>query len=88
MHRTTTTVISDSIARLNEIDTRLNDADWMPVEERIDFAVRANMFFQGFLDGVGHDECTDEETTYIENLIVRLNEFVVEIQTTDSDSEC
>ena len=87
MHRTTTTRISDALERLTEINTRLDDVDWMPIEERIDFAVKASMILQSVIDGCSQEELTDEENTFIENLIERVNSIVVELST-DAQEGC
>jgi len=84
MHRTTTTRISDALEHLIEINTRLNDVDWMPIEERIDFAVKASLVLQGVIDRCSYEEMIDEETTFIENLIERVNSIVVELSTDDA----
>ena len=87
MHRTTTTRISDALERLTEINTRLDDVDWMPIEERIDFAVKASMILQSVIDGCSQEELTDEENTFVEKLIERVNSIVVELST-DAQEGC
>ena len=87
MHRTTTTRISDALERLTEINTRLDDVDWMPIEERIDFAVKASMILQSVIDGGSQEELTDEENTFVEKLIERVNSIVVELST-DAQEGC
>jgi len=87
MHLTTTTRISDALEKLTEINTRLDGVDWMPVEERIDFAVKASLIIQSVIGGCSQEELTDEETTFIEKLIERVNTVVVELST-DAQEGC
>jgi len=87
MHRTTTTHLSDAVERLTELNTRLDDINWMPIEERIDFAVKASLILQGIIDGCSHEDFLDEEITLVENLVERVNSIVVELST-DAQEGC
>ena len=87
MHRTTTTHLSDALERLTALNTRLDDVNWMPIEERIDFAVKGSLLLQSIIDGRPHEEFLDEEITFIENLIERINSVVVELST-DAQEGC
>jgi len=87
MHRTTTTHLSDAVERLTELNTRLDDINWMPIEERIDFAVKASLILQSIIDGCSHEDFLDEEITLVENLVERVNSIVVELST-DAQEGC
>jgi hypothetical protein len=87
MHRTTTTHLSDALERLTKLNTRLDDVNWMPIEERIDFAVKGSLLLQSIIDGRPPEEFLDEEITFIENLIERINSVVVELST-DAQEGC
>ena len=84
MHRTTTTRTSNALEKLIEINSRLDDVNWMPIEERIDFTVQASLIIQGVIDRCTHEEFLDEEITFVEKLIERINSIVIELSTDDA----
>ena len=90
MHRTTTTNLSNAIARVQELDTQLNDAEWMPIEQQVHCCVLGSVVMQGILDATNPTEFTDEESKLIENVIERLNSIVEDMMldsSSDSDWE-
>jgi len=87
MHKTSTTKLSDSMERLVELDTRLNDVDWMPIEERVQVGLVGSVLLQGIIDATSSDEFTDEEHTFIENLIDKVNGVVKNMMLNNNDTE-
>ena len=86
MHRTTTTKLSDAMERVVELDTQMNDVDWMPIEQQLHLTVVGSALMQGILDGTNSDEYTEEEYDLIENVVDRLN-GIVENMMLDSNSD-
>ena len=76
MHRTTTTHLSDAIERVVDLDTQLDDVKWMPIEQQVHLCVMGSVVMQGILDGTNTDEFTDEETTFVEQTVDRMNSLV------------
>ena len=76
MHRTTTTHLSDAIERVIDLDTQLNDAEWMPIEQQVQLCVLGSVVMQGIIDGTNPSEFTDEEQRFLEKTIERLNSLV------------
>jgi len=87
MHKTSTTKLSDSMERLVELDTRLNDVDWMPIEERVQVGLVGSVLLQGIIDATSSDEFTDEEYTCIENLIDKVNGVVQDMMLNNNDTD-
>jgi len=87
MHKTSTTKLSDSMERLVELDTRLNDVDWMPIEERVQVGLVGSVLLQGIIDATSSDEFTDEEYTFIENLIDKVNGVVQDMMLNNNDTD-
>jgi len=87
MHRTTTTKVSDTIERLVELDSRLNDVEWMPIEERVQVGLVGSALLQGVIDATSSDEFTDEEYTFIENLIDKVNGVVQDMMLNNNDTD-
>ena len=90
MHRTTTTHLSDALERVIELDTQLDDARWMPIEQQVHMCVLGSVVMQGILDGTNPTEFTSEESILIENVIERLNSIVEDMMldsSSDSDWE-
>jgi len=73
--------------RLVELDTRLNDVDWMPIEERVQVGLVGSVLLQGIIDATSSDEFTDEEHTFIENLIDKVNGVVKNMMLNNNDTE-
>jgi len=91
MHRTTTTHLSDAIERVVDIDTQLNDVEWMPIEQQVHLCVMGSVVMQGILDGTKPEEFTEEESKLIENVIERLNSIAENMMldsNSDSDWNC
>ena len=86
MHRTTTTHLSDAIERVIDLDTQLNDVEWMPIEQQVQLCVLGSVVMQGILDGTNPSEFTDEEHIFVEKTIDRLNS-IVENMMLDSSSD-
>ena len=86
MHRTTTTHLSDAIERVIELDTQLDDAEWMPIEQQVQLCVLGSVVMQGILDRTNPSEFTEEEQTFLEKTIDRLNS-IVENMMLDSSSD-
>ena len=76
MHRTTTTHLSDALVRVQELNERLDDVTFMPIEQQVEVLVLGSVVMQGILDGTSTDEFTDEETTFVEQTVDRLNSLV------------
>ena len=76
MHRTTTTHLSDALVRVQELNERLDDVTFMPIEQQVEVLVLGSVVMQGILDGTNTDEFTDEETTFVEQTVDRLNSLV------------
>jgi len=76
MHRTTTTHLSDAIERVIDLDTQLNDSEWMPIEQQVQLCVLGSVVMQGIIDGTNPSEFTDEEQRFLEKTIERLNSLV------------
>ena len=88
MHRTTTTHLSDAIERVIDLDTQLNDVEWMPIEQQVQLCVLGSVVMQGIIDGTNPSEFTEEESKLIENIIERLNSLVENMMLDSSgDSE-
>ena len=90
MHRTTTTHLSDALERVIELDTQLDDAEWMPIEQQVQLCVLGSVVMQGILDGTSPSEFTDEEHRFVERTIDRLNSIVEDMMldsSGDSDWE-
>jgi len=73
--------------RLVELDTRLNDVDWMPIEERVQVGLVGSVLLQGIIDATSSDEFTDEEYTFIENLIDKVNGVVQDMMLNNNDTD-
>ncbi len=88
MHRTTTTHLSDAIERVIDLDTQLNDVEWMPIEQQVQLCVLGSVVMQGIIDGTNPSEFTEEEQTFLEKTIERLNSLVENMMLdSSSDSE-
>ena len=88
MHRTTTTHLSDAIERVIDLDTQLNDSEWMPIEQQVQLCVLGSVVMQGIIDGTNPSEFTDEEQRFLEKTIERLNSLVENMMLDSSgDSE-
>jgi len=91
MHRTTTTHLSDAIERVIDLDTQLNDVEWMPIEQQVQLCVLGSVVMQGIIDGTNPSEFTDEEHIFLEKTIERLNSIVENMMLDsngDSDWNC
>tara|TARA_Y100000310_G_C20566224_1_gene755627 strand:+ start:719 stop:994 length:276 start_codon:yes stop_codon:yes gene_type:complete len=86
MHRTTTTHLSNAIERVIELNTQLDDAEWMPIEQQIHTCVVGSALMQGLIDGTNIDDFTDEEYKMVLIVIERLNS-IVENMMLDSSSD-
>ena len=86
MHRTTTTHLSNAIERVIELDTQLDDSEWMPIEQQVQLLVLGSVVMQGIIDGTNPTEFTDEEHMFLEKTIERLN-YLVENMMLDSSSD-
>ena len=91
MHRTTTTNLSDALDRVVDLNTQLDDVEWTPIEQRVHLCVLGSIVIQGIIDGTSVTDFTDEERTFIEKVIDRLNSIVEDMMLesgSDSDWNC
>ena len=85
MHRTSTTHLSDALERVTELETRLNDVEWMPIEEQTQVVIVGSMFMQGVLDGINTDELTGNEYKMVLVVIERLNSIIENLMLNNND---
>ena len=79
------------MARVIELDTQLDDAEWMPIEQQVHLCVMGSVVMQGILDGTNPEEFTEEASKLIENVIERLNSIAENMMldsNSDSDWNC
>ena len=79
--------MSDALERVIELDTRLNDAEWMPIEEKTQVVIVGSMFMQGVLDGINIDELTENEYKMVLVVIEQLNSIIENVMLNNNDIE-
>tara|TARA_Y100000310_G_C20238263_1_gene603372 strand:+ start:200 stop:472 length:273 start_codon:yes stop_codon:yes gene_type:complete len=87
MHRTSTTHLSDSLERVIELDARLNDVEWMPIEEKIQLLLVGSVFMQDIIDETTIEELTEDEYKMVLVVIERLNAVVENAMLNNNDTE-
>ena len=91
MHRTTTTHISDALEEAIELNIQLDDVEWTPIEQRLQMIMVGSMIMTGIIEGTNKDDYTNEEYTFLEQVIDRLNNLVEDMlleSGSDSDWSC
>ena len=74
MHQTTTTKLSDLIITLKQLDTKLNQASFTPVEELLGILVAGSIVLNSMAEKTTKAQFTDEEVSFIESLVDRIEE--------------
>jgi len=87
MHQTSTTQLSDLIITLKQLDTKLNQASFTPVEELLGILVAGSIVLNSMAEKTTKAQFTDEEVSFIESLVDRIEENLEEIYTNQQEDQ-
>jgi len=73
MHETSNTYISDTITKLRKLDSKLDQASFMPLQEMLGLLVAGSIVLNDLSDATIKSQFTDYEVAFIELLVTRIN---------------
>ena len=79
MHLTSTTQISNLLDSLQDLDNKLDQASFTPVEELLGILVAGSIVLNSMAEKTTKDQFTDEEVRFVESLVDRIEENLQEI---------
>mgnify|MGYP005829092061 FL=1 len=79
MHRTSSTQLSNLIDSLRELDDKLDQASFTPMEELLGILVAGSIVLNSLADKTTKAQFTDDEVSFIESLVDRIEENLQEI---------
>jgi len=74
MHLTSTTQISNLLDSLQDLDNKLDQASFTPVEELLGILVAGSIVLNSMAEKTTKAQFTDEEVSFIESLVDRIEE--------------
>tara|TARA_R100000995_G_C3478102_1_gene122151 strand:- start:84 stop:377 length:294 start_codon:yes stop_codon:yes gene_type:complete len=74
MHPSTTTTLSEAVSRLANLDSKLDNASFMPQEELLGLLVSGSMVISAISKETTTTQFTDDEVDFISNLTFRIEE--------------
>ena len=73
MHPTSNTHISDTITKLRKLDSKLDQASFMPMQEMLGLLVAGSIVLNDLSDITTKSQFTEDEVAFIELLVTRIN---------------
>jgi len=73
MHPTTNTYISDTITKLRKLDSKLDQASFMPLQEMLGLLVAGSIVLNDLSDSTVKSQFTEDEVAFIDLLVTRIN---------------
>ena len=73
MHQTSNTHISDTINKLRKLDSKLDQASFMPLQEMLGLLVAGSIVLNDLSDATVKSQFTEDEVAFIELLVTRIN---------------
>ena len=73
MHPTSNTHISDTITKLRKLDSKLDQASFMPIQELLGLLVAGSIVLNDLSDITTKSQFTEDEVAFIELLVTRIN---------------
>jgi len=87
MHRTSSTQLSNLIDSLRELDDKLDQASFTPMEELLGILVAGSIVLNSLADKTTKAQFTDDEVSFIESLVDRIEENLQEIYADNEPNE-
>ena len=87
MHRTSTTKLSDLLDSLQELDNKLDQASFTPMEELLGILVGGSIVLNTLADKTVKSQFTDAEVHFVESLVDRIEENLQEIYADNEPNE-
>ena len=73
MHQTSNTYISDTINKLRRLDSKLDQASFMPLQEMLGLLVAGSIVLNDLSDSTVKSQFTEFEVAFIDLLVTRIN---------------
>ena len=73
MHQTSNTYISDTLTKLRRLDSKLEQASFMPVQELVGLLVAGSIVVNELSELTTKPQFTEHEVAFIELLVIRIN---------------
>ena len=87
MHRTSTTKLSDLLDSLQELDNKLDQASFTPMEELLGILVAGSIVLNTLADKTVKAQFTEDEIRFVESLVNRIEENLQEIYADNEPNE-
>ena len=87
MHRTSSTKLSNLLDSLRELDDKLNQASFTPMEELLGILVAGSIVLNTLAEKTTKAQFTDDEVHFIESLVDRIEENLQEIYADNEPNE-
>ncbi len=73
MHQTTNTYISDTLTKLTKLDSKLDQASFIPMQELLGLLVAGSIVINDLSASTTKSLFTEDEVAFVELLITRIN---------------